>query len=154
MAYYRDAVIDDCAILAPKMRQQDATEVWHSNGMSPLEALYMSYDICGENHTIIDDHGEIIGMFGCGHNEETPNIGVPWLLASDKLPTITREFLPQSKEWIDSLDEKYDMLFNFVHADNKVSIRWLKWMGFKFLRKQYYGVNPSEFYPFVKLKGA
>lgn len=152
MAYYRDAALEDCAILAPKMRQQDAKEVWHSNGASPLEALVMSFKDCEENHTIIDDEGEVIGMFGCGTVHNT-RIGVPWLLASDKLPKITKQFLPQSKEWIESLHDRHDMLFNYVHAENRISIRWLKWMGFKFLPKTLYGTNPDDFYPFIKIKG-
>ena len=154
MAYYRKAVFEDCAILAPKMRKQDAKEVWHSNGASPLEALEFSFDVAGENNTIIDNEGEIIGMFGCASMEGDDRIGVPWLLASDKLPTVSREFIPQSKQWIESLHERHDLLFNFVHKENKTSIRWLKWMGFNFLKEIEYGVNPAPFYQFIKLKVA
>lgn len=151
MAYYRIAVREDCAILAPKMRKQDAQEVWHSDGMSPLEALEMSYDAAEECNTIIDDDGEVIGIFGVSP-AGGKRIGSPFLLASDKLPTVAKEFIPQSKEWIEKIHENYDLLFNYVHADNKISMRWLRWLGFNFIQKLEYGVNPSHFYEFVKLK--
>lgn len=155
MAHYRSSVLDDCSILAPKMREQDAKEVWHSHGSSPLEALVSSFVASDpeERHTIIADDGEIIGMFGCAVMIESPKIGVPWLLASDKLPKITKEFLPQSKEWIERLHNKHDLLYNHVFMENKISIRWLKWMGFKFLEAELFGTYPAMFYPFVKLKG-
>lgn len=153
MAHYRPAIIMDCDDLAPRMREQDAKEVWHSHGLTPLEALVFSFQRAEESYSIISDDGQVIGMFGVGR--VTSNIGVPWLLASDELPKVAKEFIPQSKEWIDRVHERYDLLFNFVYAKNTTSIRWLKWLGFSFIRRvDDFGVHPAPFIEFAKHKGA
>ncbi len=151
MAHYRPALITDCDELAPRMRTQDAKEVWHSHGLTPLEALVFSFEKAEESFSIIHD-GQVIGMFGVG--QVTPNIGIPWLLGSDELPKIAREFIPQSREWIAKVHERYDLLFNFVYANNTTSIRWLKWLGFNFIRRiDDFGVNPAPFIEFARHKG-
>ena len=154
MAHYRPSEFEDCAILAPKMRQKDAQEVWHSCGESPLGALETSFNLSavGEVNTIIADDGEVIGMFGVVSH---PNgVGTPWLLASDRLPEVAREFVPQSKKWVENMLEKHDVLYNYVFAENTISIRWLKWLGFSFIKKEEnFGANPAPFYEFAKAKG-
>lgn len=152
MAHYRPAIILDCDDLAPRMRAQDAKEVWHSHGMTPFEALSFSFMRAVEANTIISDDGEIIGMFGVG--QFAPNVGIPWLLASDGLPKVAKEFIPQSQQWIERVHERYDLLFNYVYANNTTSIRWLKWLGFSFIRKiDDFGTNPAPFIEFARHKG-
>lgn len=150
MAYFRAAKKEDVDLLASQIRTGDVKELWHSHGMETKEALDISFSDSVEAFTIIYDE-QPIGMFGYGEIDE--NIGVPWLLASDKLPEIAREFLRGSKEWIqDVLTKKY-MLFNYVHADNKEAIRWLEWLGFKFLRRiENFGKNPAPFLEFVIIR--
>lgn len=152
MAYYRPSIEEDATVLAPKMRKQDTLEVWHSHGLSPLEALTMSLLLSVEANTIIDDDDEVIGMFGVG--EATPQVGIPWLLASDKLRDVTKQFLPESEKWVKRMNERYDLLYNYVYAGNTTSIRWLKWMGFSFIREiPDHGVHPTKFIEFAKHKG-
>lgn len=153
MAHYRRAYFEDCAVLAPKMRDKDKEEVWHSDGMSPLVALQTSFDASSEANTIIADDGEVIGMFGVAPTP-IPTIGTPWLLASDRLPEVAREFIPQSRKWIEHIHDDYDLLFNYVYAKNTISIRWLKWLGFNFVRETEYGVNPTQFLEFAKHRGS
>ena len=152
MAYYRKAYFEDCAVLAPNMRDKDKEEVWHSDGMCPLTALQLSYDCSSEAHTIIADDESIIGMFGVSPTD-IPTVGTPWLLASDRLPEVAREFVPQSKEWIERIHKDYHLLYNYVYAKNTVSIRWLKWLGFSFVQRLEYGVNPAPFIEFAKHRG-
>lgn len=152
MAYYRPSFREDAAVLAPKMRKQDALEVWHSHGLSPLEALRFSFDESIESNSIIDDDGQVIGMFGV--SEVAPIVGVPWLLASDRLKAVQREFLPESEKWVQRINERYDLLYNYVYAGNTVSIRWLKWLGFSFVREiPDHGVHPTTFIEFARHKG-
>lgn len=79
----------------------------------------------------------------------TYRLGCPWLLASNELPLIAREFIPISKQWVNSLQEKYDVLTNYVHSKNTVSKRWLKWLGFNLLNERTLGMNGETFQPFV-----
>ena len=33
------------------------------------------------------------------------------------------------------MEEDYDLLFNYIIAENKISIKWLKWQGFIFSKQ-------------------
>ena len=152
MAYYRPALKGDIELLHHAIREQDRAEIWHSHGMTPKEGLEFSLDRAVEAHSIISNEEKVIGMFGVG--EVTPNIGVPWLLATDELPKVQREFLPESLKWVERVNDRYDLLFNYVYAENKTSIRWLKWLGFSFIRKiDDWGVHPAPFIEFARHKG-
>lgn len=146
MAYYRPAVIEDCLDLAPRMRKQDMDEVRASHGHSPVEALLSSLN-CSEEAFSIIHNDQVIGMFGVA--PIVNRLGTPWLLASDELPLVSREFLPESRKWIESLTPRYDVLINYVHSKNTVSKRWLKWLGFNLLNERTFGVNTEKFNPFV-----
>jgi RimJ/RimL family protein N-acetyltransferase len=149
--YYRTSEQEDVYELAPKLRKQDVDEVKASSGYTPEEALIYSFHVSGENNTIIAPDGEIIGMFGVGSTAD-PYIGVPWLLASPRLPEITREFLPQSLEWVKQKNEQYPVLINYVDCRNTVAIRWLRYLGFTFIKKiEEYGVGKKPFYEFVRI---
>ena len=148
MAYFRPSVLTDCLELAPKLRQQDLNEITASHGMSAVNTLSLSFKISNETNTIIHE-GEVIGMFGYGSDGD--EVAVPWLLASDKLPKISKEFLPQSKRWVDGVAAAYPVLVNRVDVRNTVAIRWLKFLGFKFItRIENYGVGQIAFYEFVR----
>ncbi len=148
--HYRPASFADCRDLAPRLRSQDAKEVMASSGFNPYEALAESYKMSCETFTIIHDDGEIVGMFGvadCGH------FASPWLLGSDKLPETKRVMLPVSAEWVEEKINQYSLLLNYVHADNTVSMKWLKSLGFKFIKLiEEYGVGGEPFYQFVRIK--
>lgn len=148
MAYYRPSKIEDCLELAPILRKQDVDEVAASHGLNPVTALRLSFKISNECNSIIHE-GKVVGMFGYGSDGGT--VAVPWLLASDKIKEISREFLPQSKLWVDKVAEDYDVLVNYVDVRNTVAIRWLKFLGFKFIRRiEHFGKAQVPFYEFVR----
>ena len=56
---------------------------------------------------------DIIGIFGVANFK---NIGVPWMLSSERIyqKKIARQFLIQSKQWIDSTMLRYSVLTNYL----------------------------------------
>lgn len=147
--YYRPSTAGDAEILAPKLRKQDVEEVWASHGVLPLVALVTSQTNSSESHTIISSDGEVIGMFGVVGDGA---VGIPWLLTSDRLPEVAREFLPQSREWVERINQDYSILTNYVDVRNKTAQRWLKWLGFKFVRVvEEYGYEKKPFYEVVRI---
>jgi len=147
--YYRPSTANDAEILAPKLRKQDVVEVWASHGLSPLEALVTSYNNSSESHTIIASDGEVIGMFGV---VDEGVVGIPWLLASDQLPQVAREFLPESRKWVERINQDYLVLTNYVDVRNTVARRWLRWLGFKFIRVvEEFGYGKKPFYEVVRI---
>lgn len=91
-------------------------------------------------------------MFGCVPVDETS--GSVWLLGSDDLtqPPLRKQFLAEGRVWLNQLHAFRPLLFNFVDARNTVHIRWLRWMGFTFLRLHpEYGVERRPFWEFARL---
>lgn len=150
--YYRPAEAGDEVILAPKLRKQDAVEVMASAGLEPLAALKASLLVSEERYSIIASDGTIVGMFGVAPTGDK-NVGCPWLLGSDRLPEVRKEFLPQSLEWVKGVNKRYPLLINYVDVNNTKAIRWLKYLGFTFIsRVEEYGVGRIPFYEFVRIE--
>jgi hypothetical protein len=57
-------------------------------------------------------------------------VRVPWMLATDDIRAIGREFLLGSHGEVDRMRKSYALLINNVHSKNTLSMRWLKWLGF------------------------
>ena len=131
------------------MRSQDAREVLYSSGVGPLDALRASFEASEECNTIVHADGSLVGMFGVA---DSGIFASPWLLGTDKLIDTRAEFIPQAKEWVKKMNSVYPLLLNYVHTENTVSKRWLKSLGFKFIKlEEEYGVGKQPFYQFVRI---
>jgi len=146
-AYFRTAKFKDCHILAKKMRKADVVEIDLLAGFTPKQALIESFHASPLNRHTIILNGEVIGMFGVASNKQW---ATPWLLASDRITQIPLTFLRQSKVWVNQLN--YPLLMNYVHAENTLSIAWLKHLGFTFLRQVTGARGRGLFYEFVRIK--
>lgn len=61
-------------------------------------------------------------------------------------------FLRGSREILADLDSRYDTLMNVCDARNEVHHRWLKWLGFHFIRKiDRYGAEGVPVYEFARI---
>lgn len=127
--------IDDLRRLLP-LRSGDAEEIL-ATGRDPERALYESYSASWPHVFTIFVDGEPAGVFGAaqGHEED---LGIPWMLGNDQLVTIPKDLVREGRIWIEYLSRLFPRLENYVDERNKVSVRWLKAMGFEF---------PGEFIP-------
>ena len=151
MAHYRTATLSDCIKLAPNLREQDKEELKLASGDEPLEALIYSLNASEECNAIIDDNDNIVGLFGVAPVDELT--GSPWLLGAEGIKDIKQEFLEGCSSWITEVQERHPILLNYVHKDNTVAIRWLRWLGFSFLRLvDDFGKGKAPFYEFIRTK--
>lgn len=117
--------------LAANLRQSDLDEIDALSGASALSALSFSYrraSICMV--ALIDGKPEAI--WGAGSLNVLAGSGSPWMVCSDRATDDLRFFLRMSVDWRDQLLSRYSVLRNVVDCRNAKSIRWLKWLGFKF----------------------
>tara|TARA_R110002153_G_scaffold17833_9_gene62089 strand:+ start:7295 stop:7762 length:468 start_codon:yes stop_codon:yes gene_type:complete len=146
MAGYRAATQEDLDELAPKVREADRIEIFCSHGMTPEEGLQYSWLTSKEVNAAYNDEEEVMAIFGWGLDEE--GSCVPWLLASDELQNNTKVFVKGSRIWVRGLMEKFSHGYNYTHAANEQSLKWLKMCGIKdFEEVDGWGHIPS---PFVK----
>ena len=113
--------------IANRMRETDRLEV--SIGSStPKNALRWGL-MMGSAYTILAD-GQPIGMFGIIDTSLMTAKGRIWALFTEEAMKHPRAFLVQGPQIIKVLTQRYRLLTNYVHADNRAAIRWLKRMGF------------------------
>lgn len=124
--------IYDPASLAPRLRPEDVREV-ETLGSTPMVAL--TKGLIGDKCLTVLDGRKPIAMFGVSTNPEDEQFGVIWLLASQELFTKARiRFIRESRHWLEYLSEGYIALYNIADSRNEAHLRWLKWLGFTFIR--------------------
>jgi hypothetical protein len=137
--------------MAPRVRVADAIECIRAADAGPLEALERGLRdsvVC----KTVDWGGRPIAMFGVTPGPPNPDFrfGYVWLIGTPDLvrPPLVRTFLRVSEHWIKEISEGFDIVGNYVDADNAVHIRWLKRMGFTFQGETPYGPFNSPFLMF------
>lgn len=139
-----------------ELRASDVKEILDFTGEAPTESLARLISFYDELFVVEDDYERILGIFGIipDNTYLTENVGEVFFLATQELIyDHTISFIRQSKEVIDLLLLDYDVLYNYVSSENKKSIRWLKWLGFKvFENKEVYFENPKVPFYFFKLE--
>ncbi len=151
-AHVRPATKEDCEVLGPLLRQADKEELMLSCGHAPVKALLLSMEASDAPYVVCDEEGLPYAMFGVVQAEKG-FIGVPWMLASSGIYQHSSVFRRECKAWLDIITKEYEVLVNYVHAENHKAIRWLKWLGFRLIHLDpVYGEGAAPFYEFVKVK--
>lgn len=101
----------------------------------------------------LNDDGTPEVLFGADEVPHHPNVAVVWMVSTEAILSHPTEFLRQSRKWVDSWHERFDVLTNFVDARNTMHHKWLRWLGFSFIRKvEALGPYSLPFYEFAKIK--
>jgi len=149
----RPSTVADVQTIAENMRTEDVDEIKAQSGNTPREGLFFCYFMSKPCVTIVSRHGNPIGMWGVVPLDNTA--GRIWMLgceamlkdASDKY-----NFLRESRKELAKLHGQYPLLTNVVDARNTVHVRWIRWMGFTFIKKHpQWGPEHRMFYEFVRI---
>ena len=149
MGHLRKASLQDLRYVADNMREVDRLEALYHTGQEPQQALQFTYICSKVNMAIADDNDQPIGLCGVVHG------GVIWMVATDKLFENKKykiQLIRKGREWVESLLKSYDILYNFVYAENDSAIKWLKSLGFTFINyHEKYGIQGKPFYEFLRI---
>jgi hypothetical protein len=146
---YKDKVVgtiriarkEDCLVIGTNVRKQDALEIWNYDRTLPHQAVLNSFN----NSTVVmtvENRGKQVAMFGI-----MILVGVPtlWMFSTDDLNQIGRNFLKNTREWINKMLEEYPVLIAYADMRNKESRRWLDFVGGNWDGKVKMGVDMMEF---------
>ena len=62
------------------------------------------------------------------------------------------QLIREGRKWIDNLLQKENVLYNCVYAENRSAIKWLKALGFTFVKLNLeYGHMKKPFFEFVRI---
>ena len=143
---WRFAEKADIPAVAAGMREIDRKELDFAGGWEPLEALQHSFET-SEYCRCIELDGRPVALFGVLSRK-----GLIWLLGTKDLVRMKKSFVENSIKYVNEGFKYADCLENYVWIENKLSIRWLKWCGFKFDEPRPYGLKKALFLHFYKEK--
>ena len=125
------------------LRPDDLREVEEGHGIpSALLPSLMSSNPSYVYFTVPD--GKTAGMAGVGEK------GDIWMLCTPDIHRYPITFAREAKRYVDSRTEP--LLWNIVDSRNKVHLKLLKFLGFKFLRKLKHGPNNVTFIEFCRVR--
>lgn len=150
MQYWRNPTEADCVWIADHMRREDRIEVEAFNH-EPYPVLLLGMEHSHICYTLVSPEGEPVAMLGV-MDGFSPEFGRIWLLGTPGIEKYGYRFLRYSKQVLQEFYDKtgYEAFYNYTHKDNVVHHKWLKWLGFTFLRRVDFG--GSGFLEFVRLK--
>ena len=131
----REPIIPDCYYIASRLRRADLKDV-AAAGMKPLDSLMHGYVYSSKCMTICLPDGTPSAMFGVAPFEaDGVKCGSIWLLGTDALLAYKWKFLRESRGWLNRMSQGIDLMCNVVHGDNEEHIKWIRWLGFSFIRQ-------------------
>ena len=142
---------EDALAIAKNMREADVKEVWAAGHLTAEEAMLLSYRTSTLCWTVEKD-GEPIIMFGSSAVSPLCQDAYIWLLATPEFEKIGFRVAKYSTEYINRILSIHNHVYNYVHCDNKVSVRWLKWCGAIFDEPAPYGYENDLFQRFYITK--
>ncbi len=78
--------------------------------------------------------------------------GQIWMLCTPAILKFPHTFAREAKRYVNSRQEK--LLWNFVDERNKIHLKLLRFLGFKFLRRFTYGPNNLSFIEFCRVRSS
>ena len=146
MIEIRPANIEDA--LHINVRECDVREIWRTSLSDPNIAIRRSIIASRDVWTALWD-GEIMAVFGVADKSVVNKVGSPWLLASDLLLEHKREFITNTKIYMEEVKQGYDLLTNYIDDDNKITQIWLEYLGFTLEDPVPYGAIGKPFRKFT-----
>lgn len=141
--YIHPATLEAALRVASNLLPDDYQEVTEGHGHDPLNALVVGFHNCDSVYFEVPN-GEIAGMAGVHEG------GQIWMLCTPAILEYPHTFAREAKRYVNARTEK--LLWNIVDERNKVHLKLLRFLGFKFLRRLTYGPNNLSFIEFCRVQ--
>ena len=141
---YTHPITMEAAIEFPSnLRPDDRREVEEGHGLDSMFYLKEEAKL-GSCIYFEVPNGKTAGMAGVDEG------GLIWMLCTDAIHEFPLTFAREAKRWVESRPEP--LLWNVVDKRNKVHLKLLKFLGFKFLREYPFGPNNLPFIEFCRVR--
>ena len=139
--YIHPITLEAAYEVASNLLSEDEREVREGHGLVPTIHIPL-YSQHGDCVYFTVPNGETAGIAGVNKN------GSIWMLCTPSILKYPLTFAKESKRFVESRTEP--LLWNIADKRNKVHLKLLKFLGFKFLREVNHGPNNLTFIEFVK----
>jgi hypothetical protein len=140
----RLATIEDVEFLSERLKPMDLVEIDATTGRSPYQVLKSGLE-GSDNCMVGTADGVPICIYGVRKPSHLSDSGVIWMLGTDDVEKHFMKFGRECKNEVKRMVSNLRMVENYCHADNKKTIVWLKWLGFKFEDPAPYGRKGEMF---------
>lgn len=140
-------VAADLVELEENIRDIDKLECEVILGLSVKKALQLSTAMSYETLTG-RVNGDLVAVFGIASVNILTTEATPWLLATNNIDKYIFAFTRNNKKIIAKWKKRHSIMRNYIHVDNKITIRWLRWLGFDIQPPKPYGVKGELFHQF------
>ena len=141
--YIHPATLEAAIAVASNLLPEDRMEVVEGHGHDPETALIIGSNSCDSVYFKVPN-GDIAGMAGVHNN------GQIWMLCTPAILKYPHTFAREAKRYVESRQE--ELLWNIVDKRNRVHLKLLRFLGFKFLRELKYGPNNLSFIEFCRVR--
>ena len=143
MSKFIHPVTTEAAIaVASNLLPDDRREVQEGHGNDPVKIIPLCAEY-GDSVYFTVPNGDLAGVAGVQED------GRIWMLCTSSVLKYPHTFARQAKYYVESRQEK--LLWNIVDKRNKVHIKLLRFLGFKFLRELKHGPNQLPFMEFCRV---
>ena len=140
--YIHPATVEAALGVASNLLPDDRREVEEGHGHDPVEIIPACANY-GDTVYFTAPNGEIAGVAGVQED------GRIWMLCTPVIYKYPQWFVRNAKKYVESRQEK--LLWNIVDKRNRVHIKLLRFLGFKFLRELKHGPNQLPFMEFCRV---
>ena len=141
--YIHPATLEAAIYVASNLLPEDRSEVAEGHGHDPESAIVVGINNCDSVYFKVPN-GEIAGIAGVYQD------GQIWMLCTPAILKYPLTFAREAKRFVKSRKEK--LLWNIVDKRNRVHLKLLKFLGFKFLRELKHGPNNLSFIEFCRVQ--
>ena len=129
--------------MASNLRRDDHRELEEGHGHDPIKVLSEAASWGSTVYFTVPD-GRTAGLAGVHPN------GAIWMLCTPAVESAPHTFAREAKRFINSREEP--LLWNIVDKRNRVHLKLLQFLGFKFLREVIHGPNNLTFIEFCRVR--
>lgn len=125
--YHKRKNNKDLKYILSNLREQDEHELRLIHGQDWFKQSWNIWKNLKGCRIAYKDNGTPVAIFGVLPQK---NVGIVGFLSTTDIEKEQRSFLMQGKKWIESFENEFEVLKNYVYSSNIKAIKWLKWLGF------------------------
>ena len=147
--FLKVATLEEANYLSTRLRQEDIDECRANANVTPLVALTIGVQNSHLPFAVYNDkHNPVMIM---GVIPQGKNLGMIWLLSSPEISNMPLTFLRHCKKVLECYNQTFPVLYNYIDARNTLHLKWLKWLGFQFIKvHQNFGYEQIKFIEFIR----
>jgi len=117
----------DLKFILDNLRDEDVNELKADHGENWKQETFENISKA-DGYICYSKENKPVLVYGVTRQND---IGIIWMLSTQEI-TEQVSFIRLAKEFVASCSNDYRVLCNFVHDQNKLALKWLKSLGFKF----------------------